>query len=288
MCFEGRHAFFVGEQKEKGGKFLKRFIFFILLILFVFGCTTPKREIILATTTSTQDSGLLDVLLPEFEKETGYKVKVVAVGTGEALKMGERGDADVLLVHAPDSEEEFMERGFGKERRKVMHNDFVLLGPADDPAGVKGLSVVEAFKKVAKKKAPFVSRADNSGTHKKEIKIWALAAIMPSGHWYIQTGQGMGASLKMASEKRAYILSDRGTYLAMKKNLDLEVLVEGEKLLFNPYHVITVNPKKNPKVNYEGAKAFMSFITEGEAQRIIKDFGKEEYGEPIFTPDALN
>ncbi len=267
---------------------MKRFAFFILLILFVLGCSTPKKEIILATTTSTQDSGLLDVLLLEFEKETGYKVKVVAVGTGEALKMGERGDADVLLVHAPDFEKEFMERGFGKERRIVMHNHFVLLGPADDPTQIRGLSVIKAFKRIAEKKANFVSRGDNSGTHNKEIKIWALAATMPSGDWYIQTGQGMGASLKIASEKKAYILSDNGTYLAMKNSLDLEVLVEGEKLLFNPYHVITVNSKKNSRVNYEGAKAFMNFITGEKAQRIIKDFGKEKYGEPLFTPDALD
>lgn len=267
---------------------MKKFIFFILLILFVFGCSTPQREIILATTTSTQDSGLLDVLLPEFEKETGYKVKVVAVGTGEALKMGERGDADVLLVHAPDSEKEFMERRFGKERKKVMHNDFVLLGPADDPAQIRKLSVAKAFKRIAEKKANFVSRGDNSGTYNKEIKIWALAATMPSGEWYIQTGQGMGTSLKMASEKRAYILSDRGTYLAMRDNLDLEVLVEGENLLFNPYHVITVNPEKNPKINYEGAKAFMNFITGKKAQQIIRDFGKDKYGQPLFTPDALD
>jgi tungstate transport system substrate-binding protein len=258
-----------------------------LVFLFVLGCKGQKKELVLATTTSTQDSGLLDVLIPEFEKSAGYKVKVIAVGTGEALKMGERGDADVLLVHAPASEEEFMKNGFGKERRKVMHNDFVLLGPSDDPAGVKGLSVIKAFKKIAGKKSAFVSRADNSGTHKKEVKIWALAGTMPSGDWYIQTGQGMGTSLKMASEKRAYILSDRGTYLAMENNLELKVLIEGEELFFNPYHVITVNPEKNPKINYEGAKAFMNFITGKKAQRIIKDFGKDKYGQPLFVPDAL-
>ncbi len=260
-------------------------VFILLFVLFLFGCA-QKKEVVLATTTSTQDSGLLEVLIPEFERNYGYKVKVVAVGTGEALKMGERGDADVLLVHAPEAEMEFMKKGYGRDREKVMHNDFVLLGPPSDPARIKGLSVKEAFRKISEKKALFISRGDNSGTYKKEKFIWEQAGVQPSGGWYVETGQGMGASLKMASEKGAYILSDRGTYLAMKDNLYLEVLVEGEEILFNPYHVIAVNPQKNPNVNYKGAEDFVSFITGEKAQKIIKEFGVERYGVPLFIPDA--
>ena len=245
-----------------------------------------KKPLILATTTSTQDTGLLDALVPAFEKDSGYKVKVVAVGTGEALRMGERGDADVLLVHAPALEEQFMVQGFGGERAPVMHNDFVLLGPAADPAGVKGSSAADALRKIEAAKAPFVSRADRSGTHKKELDLWSAAKVKPSGAWYIEAGQGMGECLQIAGEKVAYILADRGTYLVMRGRLALDVLVEGDKALLNPYHVITVSPKKHPEVNSDGARSFLEFITGARAQQLIRDFGKEQCGQPLFVPDA--
>lgn len=244
-------------------------------------------ELILATTTSTRDSGLLDVLLPIFEQQTGYKVKMVAVGTGAALAMGEEGNADVLLVHAPTSEEELMDKGFGSQRDLIMHNDFVISGPADDPAGIKGMGkAADAFKKIAEAKVPFVSRADDSGTHKKELVIWKTAGITPASDWYIETGQGMGDTLRIASEKYAYTLTDRATYLALKETIDSQILVEGDGVLLNIYHVIVVNPDKWPKVNVEGAKAFANFLTSPETQKLISEFGVVEYGAPLFFPDA--
>jgi tungstate transport system substrate-binding protein len=246
-------------------------------------------NIILATTTSTQDSGLLDVLVPMFEEQTGYTVKTVAVGTGEALKMGEEGNADVLLVHAPSSEVTYMEGGFGKDRELVMHNDFIIVGPADDPAGIKGLGPKDAFVAIYNTGSPFVSRGDDSGTHKKEVSFWTKAELDPVTEkpaWFVETGQGMGASLKVASEKGAYILTDRATYLANKDNLQLAILLEGNNALLNVYHVITVNPDKWPKVNYEGAVAFEKFITDPAIQEVIGQFGVEKYGEPLFYPDA--
>jgi tungstate transport system substrate-binding protein len=233
------------------------------------------------------DSGLLDVLIPRFQDSFGYAVKVVAVGTGEALKMGERGDADVLLVHAPQAEEEFMSKGWGKDRRQVMHNEFWLLGPSNDPAHLSGLTAQEAFKKIGERGINFVSRGDNSGTHKKELEIWQKVGVEPQGEWYIETGQGMGASLKVASEKGAYVLSDNATYLAMKDELNLKAVVRGDKALFNPYHVITVNPDKNRGVNYQGALDFVNFITGEEAQKLISNFGREKFNQPLFIPDAL-
>lgn len=244
-------------------------------------------NLILATTTSTQDSGLLDVLVPMFEQQSGYTVKTVAVGTGEALKMGEEGNADVLLVHAPSSEVSFMDGGNGKDRFLVMHNDFIIVGPADDPARIKDLGPKEAFESIHKAGASFVSRGDDSGTHKKELSFWEKAALGPKGQaWYIETGQGMGASLTVASEKGAYILTDRATYLANKSNLQLEILLEGNKALLNVYHVITVNPAKWPKVNYEGALAFSNFLTDPATQAVIGQFGVDKFGEPLFYPDA--
>ncbi len=244
-------------------------------------------SLILATTTSTQDSGLLDVLVPMFEKQTGYKVKTVAVGTGEALKMGEEGNADVLLVHAPSSEVTYMEGGNGKDRFLVMHNDFIIVGPASDPARIKELGPKEAFAAIYNAEAPFVSRGDDSGTHKKELDFWKKAELDPAGKgWYIETGQGMGASLTVASEKGAYILTDRATYLANKANLKLDILLEGNKALLNVYHVITVNPDKWPKVNYEGALAFSRFLTTPPTQKVIGEFGVDKYGQPLFYPDA--
>ncbi len=245
-------------------------------------------NLILATTTSTQDSGLLDVLIPMFEAQTGYKVQTVAVGSGEAMKMGEEGNADVLLVHAPASEVAFMDTGNGKDRFLVMHNDFIVVGPAADTAGIKGMtSAVDAFKAIYEAGAPFITRGDDSGTHKKELALWKSAGLDPAGQaWYVETGQGMGASLTVANEKAAYILTDRATYLANKENYQLEILVEGDNSLLNVYHVITVNPDKWPKANYEGALAFANFMIDPATQEVIGQFGLEEFGQQLFIPDA--
>lgn len=250
--------------------------------------TVPAvKDIILATTTSTQDSGLLDVLVPAFEKQSGYTVKVVAVGSGQALKMGEEGNADVLLVHSPSSEKTFMDKVFGSERHLVMHNDFIIVGPTADPAGIKGNgSAVEAFNKIAAATAPFISRGDNSGTNTMELSLWKKAGITPEGSWYQESGQGMGATLKIASEKGAYTLTDRATYLANKPSLGLDILVEGDKTLLNVYHVILVNPSKWSKINVAGARAFADYLVSPEGQKLIGDFGKDKYSQPLFTPDA--
>jgi len=247
-----------------------------------------QKNVILATTTSTQDSGLLDVLNPLFEKKTGYFVKTISVGSGQAMAMGERGEADVLLVHSPDAEKKFMAGGFGVDRLLVMHNDYVVLGPSADPAGIKAAKTTpEAFKKIAAAGALFLSRGDNSGTHSKEKGVWKAAGINPVGQkWYQETGLGMGQTLNVANEKNGYTLADRGTYLATKKNLSLAILKEGDPILLNVYHVIQVNPAKWPKVNKDGAKAFSDFMVSAETQGIIKTFGVEKYGGPLFFPDA--
>ena len=246
-------------------------------------------NLILATTTSTQDSGLLDVLIPLFEAQSGYTVQTVAVGTGAALKMGEEGNADVLLVHAPAAEVTLMEAGFGLDRMLVMHNDFILVGPADDPAKIKDLGPKDAFVAIYNAGVPFVSRGDDSGTHKMELSFWTKAALDPRTEkpaWYIESGQGMGATLTIASEKTAYTLTDRATYLANKDNLQLEILLEGDNTLLNVYHVITVNPDKWPKVNYDGALAFAKFMTDPATQAVIAEFGVDKFGQPLFYPDA--
>lgn len=245
-------------------------------------------ELILATTTSTQDSGLLDVLLPLFEKRTGYIVKPIAVGSGQAMALGERGEADVLLVHSPDAEIKFMAAGQGVDRRLVMHNDFVLVGPPDDPAKVKGAPfAVEALRRIAATNALFISRGDGSGTDALEKKLWARLGRVPLGlSWYQETGQGMGATLNVADEKRGYTLTDRGTYLARKRGLNLEIMVEGDQTLLNVYHVIRVNPSKSPRINTAGAQALADFIVSPETQRIIGEFGVSQFGEPLFFPDA--
>jgi tungstate transport system substrate-binding protein len=250
--------------------------------------TIPANpNIILATTTSTQDSGLLDVLVPLFEQQTGYIVKTVAVGTGEALKMGEDGNADVLLVHSPSSEQTFMEGGSGKDRFLVMHNDFIIVGPASDPAAIQGKTATEALATIAAAGAPFVSRGDDSGTNKKELDLWKKTNLDPAGQsWYSETGQGMGATLTIASEKEAYTLTDRATFLANRANLRLETLVEGDPALLNIYHVITVNPDKWPKVNYPGALAFANFLVSDATQKVIGEFGVDQYGQQLFVPDA--
>ena len=259
----------------------------VLLAAGVYGCSSGSDELILATTTSTQDSGLLDVLIPQFEKEHDYKVKTIAVGSGEALRLAGEGEADVVLAHSPKAEEDFMAAGNGESRLVVMHNDFIIVGPVDDPAGIKGATNAgDAFKKIATAEALFLSRGDQSGTNTKELSLWTSAGIQPSGTWYQETGQGMGATLNVASDKQGYTLSDRGTYLAQKANLDLELLVEGDKALFNQYHVIVVDPKKHSNVNAEGARAFASFITSPTVQATIAQFGVKEYGQALFIPDA--
>jgi tungstate transport system substrate-binding protein len=246
------------------------------------------KTVILSTTTSTQDSGLLDVLIPIFEKNTSYFVKTIAVGSGQAMAMGQKGEADVLLVHSPAAEKKFVAEGYGINRRLIMHNDFIIVGVPADPAKIKGIkSASEAFKKMAASNGLFLSRGDNSGTHAKEKAIWKAAGIDPEKEkWYQQTGLGMGQTLNVAAEKKGYTLADRGTYLALKKNLGLDILVEGDAILLNIYHVIEVNPAKWPKVNAAGGKAFADFMVSKETQGIIKTFGVEKFGSPLFFPDV--
>lgn len=243
-------------------------------------------NIILATTTSTQDSGLLDVLVPAFEKKTGYKVKTIAVGTGQALAMGEKGEADVLLVHAPAAEKKVMEKGATINRRLVMHNDFVFVGPAVDEAKIKGKSTLDALQAIAAKPSVFVSRGDDSGTHKMELSLWKAADIKPVTPWYQEAGAGMGQTLKIADEKLGYTLTDRATYLSQKKNLKLEILVEGDAKLLNIYHVMEVNPEKFAKANNPGAKAFGDFLLSAEGQAMVAAFGKDKFGQPLFFADG--
>jgi tungstate transport system substrate-binding protein len=264
-------------------------IFIIIALVFTFSCKGKDAEIILATTTSTYDSGLLDVLIPAFEEETGYKVKPIAVGTGEAITLGERGEADIILVHSREAEDKFVEEGYGIDRRDVMHNDYVIIGLKADSANIKGLTAVEAYRAISENEALFVSRSDDSGTNKKEIEIWEEAGIAPQGDWYIESGQGMGETLRIADEKQAYTMSDRGTYLSMQNSLELVILVDGDDILFNPYGVIAVNPErhKDIDINYEGAQAFADFITGEKGQAIIKEFGMEKYGQPLFYPDVI-
>ncbi len=259
------------------------------VLLLGFGACSAQGELILATTTSTQDTGLLDVLVPMFEKEYGYHVKTIAVGSGQALRMGEEGEADVILAHSPEAEEEFMAAGHGSERRPVMHNDFVIVGPPQDPAGVGAAgSAKDAMSRIAASGSRFVSRGDESGTHTLELSLWRAAGIEPAGQpWYAETGQGMGATLNVANDMRAYTLSDRGTYLAQRGNLDLEVVFHGDAALRNTYHVIVVNPEKHPSVNARAARDFADFITSARAQEVIGSFGVERFGEPLFVPDAV-
>jgi tungstate transport system substrate-binding protein len=246
----------------------------------------PSEHIKLATTTSTENSGLLAELLPVFKDEFGIHVDVIAVGTGKAIAHGENGDVDLILVHARSKEDVFVKEGFGVNRRDVMHNDFVILGPASDPAGIKGMTdASEALKLISAAKVDFLSRGDDSGTHTKEKSLWKNSGIAPSGTWYKETGQGMGSVLTMTSEVLGYTLTDRGTFLAMKDKLDLQVLVEGDNNLFNPYGVIAVNPDRHHHVNYSGAMDFISFLTSTDGQSIINNYKKN--GEQLFYPDAM-
>lgn len=252
------------------------------------GSQLPDQpDVILATTTSTQDSGLLDFLAPLFQEESGYIVKVIAVGTGQALKMGEEGNADVLLVHAPAAEKVLIDNGSAIDRQLIMHNDFVVVGPAADPAGIRGISSpVTALKQIAQAQSNFVSRGDDSGTHKKELALWSTSGLTPEGDWYLQSGQGMGATLIISSEKQGYTLTDRATYLAQQDALDLEILVEGDPSLLNVYHAMLVNPEMWPKVNEAGARSWIDFLTRADIQLLIGEFGIEKFGQPLFFADA--
>ena len=247
-----------------------------------------ERHIILATTTSTEDSGLLDYILPDFEAQTGIQVDVVAVGTGQALALGESGDADVLLVHARSREDAFMEAGHAVRREDVMYNDFVIVGPPDDPAGIRGKNrVARALEDILKSESLFVSRGDDSGTHTKELALWAEAGLEPAGDWYISAGQGMGAVLAMADELQAYTMSDRATYLAQTlAGTSLEIMVEGDPILFNPYGVMAVNPDKGDHIQIDLATQFIDWLISVETQELISQFGIGQFGAPLFTPDS--
>jgi tungstate transport system substrate-binding protein len=254
------------------------------------GRSGSDRELILATTTSTQDSGLLDVLVPLFEQQSGYQVKTVSVGTGAALQLGGRGEADVVLVHAPAAEKQWMAQGNGTERLLVMHNDFILVGPGDDPGHVKGASsAVDAMTKIADAKSTFVSRGDNSGTQQAELMLWQQAKIDPKGlPWYVESGSGMGQTLTIADQKRAYTISDRATWLAWTGKIDLPILLDGDKAMFNVYHVMPVNSARFPNVNINvaGAQAFAEFMVSPDTQAVIGGFGVDKYGQQLFVPDA--
>lgn len=250
--------------------------------------TKASGELILATTTSFQDSGLLDVLTEKFEEDTGYDLTAVAVGSGQAIEQASRGDADIVFAHSPAAEKRMVDEGNGIERALVMHNDFVFVGPASDPAGLRdSTGTNDAMAALAEGSASFISRGDESGTHTFELNLWKGASIDPAGQsWYEESGQGMGATLQLANQRNAYTLSDRGTFLAQRENLDLEIIYDGPPELLNYYHVIVVNPEKHGDVNIEAARAFAAFLVSDEVQAIIEEFGVDEYGEPLFFPDA--
>jgi tungstate transport system substrate-binding protein len=246
-----------------------------------------SRTVIVSTTTSTQDSGLLEVLVPMFERQTGYAVKTISVGTGQALALAARGEADVTLAHAPAVEEKYVDEGKMRNRRLVMYNDFVIIGPEADPARIRGeKSALAAFKRIAEAKARFVSRGDKSGTHTLELNLWKEAGVAPGAPWYIESGQGMGATLGIADDRQAYTLTDRATLLAFAKRVNLRTLVEGDRPLLNVYSVMEVNPANGPRVNAAAGKAFADFMVSPEAQEVIKTFGKDTYGQALFVPIA--
>lgn len=251
--------------------------------------TPSAGDVILATTTSTADTGLLDALAPVFLDATGLTLKPIAVGSGAALEMGERGEADVLLVHSPAAEEAFMAGGYGTERRTVMYNDFVIVGPAEDPAGIADAADAnDAMIRIANAQATFVSRGDDSGTHALERRLWEAAGIAPAGDWYTESGSGMGDTLNIAAERGGYTLTDRGTYLSLQDRLGLEVLVEGDPSLLNVYHVILVNPENGRDIDEAAGRALLEFLLLPETQEFIGAFGVDEFGEPLFTPCADN
>jgi tungstate transport system substrate-binding protein len=266
-------------------------LFTVALLLALSPCIqageAPSKAVILSTTTSTQYSGLLDVLVPLFEKKTGYSVKTISVGTGQALELAAKGEADVALVHAPSLERKYVASGKLLNRRLVMYNDFIIIGPASDPAKIKSTkSSVEALRLVSKSQERFVSRGDNSGTHNLEKSLWKQAGIDPKGGWYIESGQGMGATLGIANERNAYTITDRATYLAFQKRVSLAILLEGDKPLLNIYSVMEVNPANGPRINTHGGKAFADFMISSDAQAMIKTFGVEKFGQPLFVPVA--
>lgn len=251
------------------------------------GAEAGKQNVILSTTTSTQDSGLLEELVPLFEKQGGYSVKTISVGTGQALALGATGDADVVLVHAPSLQKKYVADGKLRNRRLVMYNDFVIIGPKDDPAKIRSIkSATAALQAIAGAKANFVSRGDKSGTHTLERALWKTAGIEPKGSWYIEAGQGMGATLGIANERNAYTISDRGTYLAFKKRVTLPIWLEGDRALLNIYSVLEVNPANGPRVNSAGGKAFADFMVAPETQKVIRTFGEKKFGQPLFVPVA--
>ena len=266
--------------------------------LLVLAAATPtvagqSREILLATTTSTRDAGLLDSILPEFERRSGYRVKVIAVGSGQALALGRRGDADVVLAHAPEAERVLADSGYLLRRRLVMHNDFLFVGPATDPAGLRGLNdALAAIRRLGAGRGVFVSRGDQSGTHQLERRLWRHAGLEPpppgggGTAWYLESGQGMAATLQMADEKRAYTITDRATYLAWRDRLQLLPLVEGDPLLHNVYHVMEVSPHNAPRVNIAGGRALADWLVAPETQRRIGEFGRSRFGQSLFVPDA--
>jgi tungstate transport system substrate-binding protein len=272
------------------GKNIFRTILVAASLLFMTGHVAqdagPKdRDVILATTTSTQDSGLLDVLIPLFEEQTGYRVKTIAVGTGQALAMAAKGEADVVLVHAPSLENKYVAQGKLLNRRVVMYNDFIIIGPSNDPAKIKSSkTAAAALKLIEQSHAPFVSRGDNSGTHNLEKSLWKSAGITPKGAWYVESAQGMGATLNIANDRSAYTISDRGTYLASLKGLTLSILVQGDRRLLNLYSVMEVNPTNGPKINTAGGKAFADFMVAPSTQSVIKNFDLKKFGQPLFVP----
>ena len=272
-----------GARPPHGGPGSVFLLVTLLLLLLAGGCRRERSAVVLASTTSTEDSGLFDALLPAFSAaHPEYAVQLIAVGSGQALELGARGDADVLLVHSPAAEAEFMAAGHGVTRAAVMHNDYVILGPAEDPAGARGRDAVHAFRRIAAAGGPFISRGDGSGTEAKELALWARAGLVPAAPWHVDVGQGMGETLAIAGERRAYTLADRGTYLFLRERDGLEVLVEGDPLLFNPYHVIVPRQARNTS----GGRAFATWITGPAARTLIGRHGVERYGQPLFTPVA--
>ncbi|MGA2478433.1 MAG: substrate-binding domain-containing protein [Spirochaetia bacterium] len=266
----------------------KLIVIALLLCAMLVPLSAQTVRLRLATTTSTEDSGLLPVLNPPFEKLTGITVDVIAVGTGKAIKLGENGDVDVVLVHDRAAEDKFIAQGFGVNRRDVMHNDFIIVGPIEDPAKIAGLkTAAEAFGRIAAASAPFVSRGDKSGTNTKEIDLWAAASVKPKGSWYKEAGQGMGTVLTMSNDLKAYTLSDRGTWIALQGKLPgLKILYEGDASLFNPYGVIAVNPEKHPEANYMAAMQYIAWITSVQGQKVIREYTMK--GQQLFTPDAVH
>lgn len=265
---------------------LRLLVLLVLLLVAPLSAVGQSTVVILSTTTSTQDSGLLDVLVPMFEKQSGLSLKTISVGTGQALALAARGEADVTLAHAPSVEKKYLDEGKMRNRRLVMYNDFVVIGPADDPAKIKGLPAAEALKRIAGTGARFVSRGDKSGTHVLEQGLWKQAGVEPKAPWYIESGQGMGATLGIANDRRAYTLTDRGTWLALAKRVDLPILVEKDRPLLNVYSVMEVNPANGPRVNAGGGKAFADFMLAPATQAVIKTFGVDKFGQPLFVPVA--